>query len=213
MCTYGVDYDWLPVTEDHPIHPISEYGRNKHAADEVYLQAHHDFGFPVTLVKPSTTYGPQMGVNRQIAREFSWLDRIRKGKPVVVCGDGKAVHQFLHIDDAAKGFVGLLGMGVCSDGAFGLMTGSSNVLSGLTKTEGPAGHGLFGGFPGAVVPGLSLLVFTQHRAGWCIVFFQAFTIWGFVSPVSFEQRPGRQHAITLVYLPKPSRNRFLCQVN
>ena len=109
VCTYGVDYDWLPVTEDHPIHPISEYGLNKHAADEVYLQAHHDFGFPVTLVKPSTTYGPQMGVNRQIAREFSWLDRIRKGKPIVVCGDGKAVHQFLHVDDAAKGFVGLLG--------------------------------------------------------------------------------------------------------
>jgi nucleoside-diphosphate-sugar epimerase len=121
VCTYGVDYDWLPVTEDHPIHPISEYGLNKHAADEVYLQAHHDFGFPVTLVKPSTTYGPQMGVNRQIAREFSWLDRIRKGKPVVVCGDGKAVHQFLHIDDAAKGFVGLLGMQASKGQAYNLV--------------------------------------------------------------------------------------------
>ena len=109
VCTYGVDYDWLPVTEDHPLRPTTEYGRNKHAADEVYLQAYHDEGFPVTLVKPSTTYGPQMGVGRQIAREFSWLDRIRKGKPIVICGDGKAVHQFLHIDDAAKGFVGLLG--------------------------------------------------------------------------------------------------------
>ena len=109
VCTYGVDYDWLPVTEDHPMRPMTEYGRNKKAADDVYLRAYNDQGFPVTIVKPSTTYGPQLGLNRQIAREFSWLDRIRKGKPILVCGDGKAVHQFMHVDDAAKGFVGLLG--------------------------------------------------------------------------------------------------------
>ena len=110
VCTYGVDYDWLPVSEDHPMRPITDYGRNKKAADDVYLRAHYEEGFPVTIVKPSTTYGPQLGVGRQIvAREFSWLDRIRKGKPILICGDGKATHQFLHVDDAAKGFVGLLG--------------------------------------------------------------------------------------------------------
>lgn len=109
VCTYGIDYDWLPVTEDHPMRPITDYGRNKKAADDVYLRAYNDQGFPVTIVKPSTTYGPQLGLNRQIAREFSWLDRIRKGKPILVCGDGKAVHQFMHVDDAANGFVGLLG--------------------------------------------------------------------------------------------------------
>ena len=105
--TFSVNYDWLPVTEDQPMRLTIDYGRNKKAADEVYLQAYDD-DFPVTIVKPSTTYGPQMGVIRQIARDFSWLDRIRKSKPILVCGDGKAVHQFLHIDDAAKGFFGLL---------------------------------------------------------------------------------------------------------
>tara|TARA_Y100000588_G_C14270602_1_gene932119 strand:- start:1943 stop:2938 length:996 start_codon:yes stop_codon:yes gene_type:complete len=109
VCTYGVDYDWLPVTEDHPLRPTTDYGRNKLAADEVYLKAFQDEGFPATIVKPSTTYGTQMGVGRQIARGFEWLDRIRKGKPILICGDGKAVHQFLHVDDAAMGFVGLLG--------------------------------------------------------------------------------------------------------
>ena len=90
VCTYGVEYDWLPVTEDHPTRPSMEYGRQKLAADEVFQRAHREEGFPVTIVRPSTTYGPQMGVNRQIAREFSWLDRIRKGKPILVCGDGKS---------------------------------------------------------------------------------------------------------------------------
>jgi hypothetical protein len=36
--------------------------------------------FPVTIIKPSSTYGPQMGLLRQVAWEFSWIDRVRKGK-------------------------------------------------------------------------------------------------------------------------------------
>jgi nucleoside-diphosphate-sugar epimerase len=109
VCTYGIDYDWFPSTEDHPLRPITPYGKNKAAADAVFLEAHYRDGFPVTIIKPSTTYGPQQGLIRQIAWDYSWIDRIRKGKPILVCGDGNALHQFLHVDDAALAFVGLLG--------------------------------------------------------------------------------------------------------
>lgn len=109
VCTYGIQYDWLPATEDHPLRPITDYGRNKAAADAVFLEAHFKSGFPVTIIKPSTTYGPQQGLVRQIAWDFSWIDRIRKGKPILVCGDGNALHQHLHVEDAASGFVGVLG--------------------------------------------------------------------------------------------------------
>lgn len=109
VCTYGIDYDWLPVTEDHTLRPITEYGRNKAAADAVFMEAFFREGFPITLIKPSTTYGPQQGMTRQIAWDFSWIDRIRKGKPILVCGDGNALHQHLNVDDAAKAFVGVLG--------------------------------------------------------------------------------------------------------
>lgn len=114
VCTYGVDYDWLPVTEDHIMRPITPYGRNKVAADNVYLRAWHDEGFPAVIIKPSTTYGPRLGILRQIAWDFSWLDRIRKGKPIIICGDGLTVHQFLHVDDAAKAFVGVIGKPQCA---------------------------------------------------------------------------------------------------
>lgn len=113
VCTYGVDYDWLPVSEDHPLRPISNYGRNKVEADNAYLNAYYSNGFPVTIIKPSTTQGPQQGLLRQIAIDLSWLDRIRKGKPILVCGDGKALHSFLHVDDAAPAFAGVLGRAKC----------------------------------------------------------------------------------------------------
>jgi hypothetical protein len=32
----------------------------------------------VTIIEPSTTYGPMHGMLRQIAWEFSWIDRVRK---------------------------------------------------------------------------------------------------------------------------------------
>jgi nucleoside-diphosphate-sugar epimerase len=121
VCTYGVEYDWLPVSEDHPLRPVSDYGRNKVAADHAYLEAYHQNGFPVTVIKPSTTYGPRLGLLRQIAWEFSWIDRVRQGKPVVVCGDGNAIHQFLHVDDAALGFAGILGRERCIGQCYNLV--------------------------------------------------------------------------------------------
>lgn len=113
VCTYGFQYDWLPVTEDHPLRPISDYGSGKVAADAKLLQAWYREGFPVTIIKPSTTYGPKMGMLRQVAWEFGWIDRVRKGKPILVCGNGSAIHQFLHVDDAALCFVGVLGKDHC----------------------------------------------------------------------------------------------------
>ncbi len=109
VCTYGVTPQWLPVSEDHPLQPNTGYGRGKVAADNLYLEAFYNEGFPVTIIKPSTTYGPKMGVLRQVAWDFSWIDRVRKGKPILICGEGMAVHQFLHVDDAAGGFAGVLG--------------------------------------------------------------------------------------------------------
>lgn len=121
VCTYGVDYDIMPVTEDHPLRPISDYGRNKVAADKVYLDAHARDGFPVTIIKPSTTYGPKMGALRQVAWEFSWIDRVRKGLPILVCGDGNALHQFLYVEDAAPAFVHVIGREVCLGKTYNMM--------------------------------------------------------------------------------------------
>ncbi len=113
VCTYGIDPDWMPVTEDHPLRPLTDYGRGKVAADHVFLEAYHRDGFPATILKPSTTYGPIMGCVRQVAWDFTWIDRIRKGLPIAVCGDGTAIHQFLHVDDAARAFAGVLGKSHC----------------------------------------------------------------------------------------------------
>lgn len=121
VCTYGVQYDWLPVTEDHPLRPITDYGRNKAAADAVFQEAFHGKGFPVTIIKPTTTFGPSRFMVRQIAWEAAWVDRVKKGKPIAVCGDGRAMHQWMHVDDAAPAFVFALGRDRCVGQVYNMM--------------------------------------------------------------------------------------------
>lgn len=105
--TYGTDLEWLPVTEDHPIRPTVPYGSLKAEADARFLAAYHGWGFPVTILKPSTTYGP-LRIVRQLGLDTIWLRRIREGKPILVLGDATALHHFLHVADAANAFAGIL---------------------------------------------------------------------------------------------------------
>ena len=113
VCTYGVEYDYFPATEEHPLRPTSDYGKHKVLADNLFLETHAQDGFPVTIIKPSSTFGPKMGLLRQVAWDYSWVDRVRKGKPILVCGDGTAIHQFMHVDDAGPAFTGVLGKDHC----------------------------------------------------------------------------------------------------
>ena len=113
VCTYGIQYDYFPVTEDHPLRPITGYGRNKVEADRAFMEAYYREGFPVTIIKPSSTYGPKMGLLRQVCWDFGWIDRVRKGKPILVCGDGSAIHQLMHVEDAALAFANVLGKSNC----------------------------------------------------------------------------------------------------
>lgn len=97
----------LPITESTPLHnPFWAYSRHKAACEQRLLQAYRQTGFPVTIVRPSHTYDrtlvPLLG-------GYTDLDRMRKGKPVIVHGDGTSLWVLTHHQDFARGFVGLLG--------------------------------------------------------------------------------------------------------
>jgi nucleoside-diphosphate-sugar epimerase len=100
------------ITESTPlVNPYWQYSRDKIACEERLMLAYRDEGFPITIVRPSLTYG-----NTQIVlavnswqKSFTAIDRMRKGKKVIVPGDGSSLWCITHNSDFAKGFVGLLG--------------------------------------------------------------------------------------------------------
>lgn len=97
----------LPITESTPLHnPYWTYSRDKIACEERLMRAYRDEGFPVTIVRPAHTYDRTLLPFRG---RYTVVDRMRRGKPVVVHGDGTSLWVLTHHRDFAKGFVGLLG--------------------------------------------------------------------------------------------------------
>ncbi|WP_404425530.1 SDR family oxidoreductase [Nibricoccus sp. IMCC34717] len=100
------------VTEGTPLaNPFWEYSRQKIAAEEVLMRAHRESGFPCVIVRPSLTYSRfqvTLAVNSW-ARSYTVVDRMRRGLPVIVPGDGSSLWTITHNTDFAKGLVGLLG--------------------------------------------------------------------------------------------------------
>ena len=96
----------LPITESTPLHnPFWQYSRDKIASEDVLVAAYRNAGFPATIVRPSHTYDRTL-----IPLEGGWtqLDRMLRGEPVIVHGDGTSLWTLTHNTDFAVGLVGLL---------------------------------------------------------------------------------------------------------
>jgi nucleoside-diphosphate-sugar epimerase len=97
----------LPITEATPlVNPFWEYSRNKIACEERLMRAFREENFPITIVRPSHTYDKTM---IPLKGGYTAIDRMRKGKKVIVHGDGTSLWVLTHHRDFAKGFIGLLG--------------------------------------------------------------------------------------------------------
>ncbi|NQW18336.1 MAG: SDR family oxidoreductase [Chloroflexi bacterium] len=97
----------LPVTESTPLdNPYWQYSIDKIACEERLMRAYREEKFPMTVVRPSHTYDKTM-----LPFQGGWtvVDRLRKGKKIIVHGDGSSLWVLTHHSDFAKGFVGLLG--------------------------------------------------------------------------------------------------------
>lgn len=100
------------ITESTPLaNPYWEYSRNKIACEARLLRALHEERFPAVIVRPSLTYGDTQVPLVINSWERSWtvVDRMRRGLPVIVPGDGTSLWTITHNSDFAQGIVGLLG--------------------------------------------------------------------------------------------------------
>ena len=98
------------ITESTPLeNPYWEYSRNKIASEELLMNAYRNEDFPVTIVRPSYTYNTYLPVAIGGFGCYTLADRMLKGKPIIVHGDGTSLWVNTHAEDFAKGFLGLLG--------------------------------------------------------------------------------------------------------
>lgn len=97
----------LPITEQTPLeNPVWQYSRDKIACENLLIREFNENKFPATIVRPSHTYDK---MTLPFQERYTIIDRMRKGKKIIIHGDGSSLWVLTHSKDFAKGFVGLLG--------------------------------------------------------------------------------------------------------
>lgn len=100
------------ITEETPLeNPFWEYSRNKIGCEILLMDEYRNNGFPVTIVRPSHTYGRTQipFIYGSWTHPWTLISRMKEGKPVIVPGDGTSLWVLTWNEDFAKGFLGLLG--------------------------------------------------------------------------------------------------------
>ena len=99
-----------PIAEDAPddrSDDQNEYGLHKLLCEDVIVDAHRERGFPGTTVMLSMVFGPH---NALPDREQRMFTRMRRGRPILVPGDGSTRGIVGHVDDQSRALVALLGV-------------------------------------------------------------------------------------------------------
>ncbi len=108
LCSSAVVYgSRLPphvlVDETQPLEPVSPYGHAKLACERTLEQAAASGAFWLTIARAGHTYGPGGPMDDQLGNDGTW-DRVARGLPVLVAGDGLGLWQSTHRDDCAAFF-------------------------------------------------------------------------------------------------------------
>ena len=102
----------FPITESTPVaNPFFQYSSDKIACEDRLVREYRDKGLPMTIVRPSFTYGLTMipAGYQSWLHPWTTVDRMRRKKKIIVHGDGTSLWTMTHNTDFARGFVGLFG--------------------------------------------------------------------------------------------------------
>ncbi len=99
-----------PITESEPYGGIGDYAIGKVACERMLIES----GLPLTIIRPGHTYGRGGQHRGHVIHSFggkgtAFLDRLQKGKRVIVHGDGSSFWTSCHLEDVARGFAGAVG--------------------------------------------------------------------------------------------------------
>ena len=96
----------FPLVEEAPLGNRSwQYARDKIACEELLRES----GAPFTIVRPSYTYGGTWIPTAMEGVGWTVVDRLRRGRPMIVPGDGTSVWTLTHASDLARALAGILG--------------------------------------------------------------------------------------------------------
>lgn len=114
--------------------PLSPYGVHKLAAEGYVATS----GLPYAILRPANVYGPRQrahaGADGAVVAAF--MDRIGRGEPVTINGDGEQVRDFVYVADVAAAVRSVLSCG--ASGVWNVASGAETTINELAWMVGQA---------------------------------------------------------------------------
>ena len=98
-----------PYTEAEGYGGLNEYASNKVILEKTLIDASRSGAYSLTIIRPAYTYGEGRGPLHTLGGGTGYIDRLRRGLPIVVHGDGSSLWVACHASDVARTFVNALG--------------------------------------------------------------------------------------------------------
>jgi UDP-glucose 4-epimerase len=141
----------VPMSESHPLLPISPYGVSKLAAEHYLRLFHRLYDLPAIAVRPFSVYGP--GQRKLVVHDL--LTRIRAGEnPLLISAPADVMRDFVYVADVAAAIASLAVLAPAEGEAYNLASGRGTSLrelaDALLHATGSRAEALF---VGADAPG------------------------------------------------------------
>lgn len=122
---------YLPVDEGHPAVPQSPYGVSKYTVEH-YLRVYAEIcGIRHTVLRYANVYGPRQDATGEGGVVAIFVDRLLKGEPPQIFGDGEQTRDFVYVKDVAAANLAALRRG---DGmVLNVGTGAGLSVNGLFR--------------------------------------------------------------------------------
>jgi UDP-glucose 4-epimerase len=92
--------DYLPLDENHPMHPTDVNGINKMAGEWYHILYNNVYGIRATSLRMTNTYGPRQYVkDARMGFIGYFIRKVMHNEPITIYGDGRQIRDFNYVDD------------------------------------------------------------------------------------------------------------------
>jgi UDP-glucose 4-epimerase len=102
---------FLPITEEHPVAPMSPYGISKHTPEHYFQAYFENYGLQYTVLRFANVYGPRQDSSGEGGVVAIFTNRLLKNELVRIFGDGEQTRDFVFVKDVARSIISALTKG------------------------------------------------------------------------------------------------------
>jgi UDP-glucose 4-epimerase len=95
----------IPVSEDHPLNPITAYGVSKVAVEKYLGFYRESYGLDCRIARMSNPFGAGQDPRRNLGAVTNFLGRALNGEKLMVWGDGEIIRDYIHVSDVTNGLI------------------------------------------------------------------------------------------------------------